>query len=231
MQLSTLAAFVAEALEAHRYPHEQDTLFRASARCVGRIGLALDPGPAVTAWVIENNLDALFLHRVFQLDGDALPADVGIVACHLPFDEHLTPGYSPLLAGRLGLEAVTVLGEKEGRPVGMMGSIKPLPEDVFVARLFSLFGGLELVMPGGASVSQVAVVGAMTEALVREASGRGADVYVTGQMRAPARAAVQETGLGVVAVGHRRGEEYGLRLLAEMMRERFPELDARVFEL
>jgi len=130
----------------------------------------------------------------------------------------------------MGLGTLAALGEKEGRPLGMIGPVSPVPQEVFVQRLTHLFGGLEDVTPGQAeTVSCVAVMGAMTDALVREAAARGAQIYVTGQQRAPARDAVQETGLGVVAVGHRRGEEYGLRLLAELLRAQFPLLDVRIF--
>ena len=74
-------------------------------------------------------------------------------------------------------------------------------------------------------VSRVAVVGAMTDALVREAASRGADVYTTGQLRQPAQAAVLETGIGVVGVGHRRCEEWGLRALAGVLCERWSRLE------
>jgi putative NIF3 family GTP cyclohydrolase 1 type 2 len=61
----------------------------------------------------------------------------------------------------------------------------------------------------------------MTDALVREAAARGAQMYVTGQVRQPGLRAAADTGMGIVAVGHARGEMYGLRLLAAMIEERF----------
>ena len=67
-------------------------------------------------------------------------------------------------------------------------------------------------------------MGAMNDALVREADARGARVYVTGQWRVPATEAVNETGIGVVCVGHRRSEEWGLRALAGLLRERWATL-------
>ena len=64
----------------------------------------------------------------------------------------------------------------------------------------------------------MAVVGAMTDALVREAHARGIGAYVTGQWRQPAARAVRETGLGIVVLGHRRSELWGLRALAGLLR-------------
>jgi putative NIF3 family GTP cyclohydrolase 1 type 2 len=70
-------------------------------------------------------------------------------------------------------------------------------------------------------VERIAVVGAMSDALVREAAERGADVYVTGQYRQPARRAVADTGISVIEIGHRRSEEWGLCALAGVLRERW----------
>ena len=65
----------------------------------------------------------------------------------------------------------------------------------------------------------------MSDALVREADVRGADLYVTGQLRQPAEIAAVETGIGVIAVGHRRSEEWGLRAIAHVLQERWYELE------
>jgi putative NIF3 family GTP cyclohydrolase 1 type 2 len=49
-------------------------------------------------------------------------------------------------------------------------------------------------------------------------------------MRAPGTEAVARTGIGVAAVGHRRSERFGLRVLAGLLRRRFAALDVRVAE-
>lgn len=153
-------------------------------------------------------LDALFLHRPWRLPPDALRPEVGVLSSHLPFDEHLTTGDNALFAVALGLRTREVLGTKAGRPLGMVGDVDPLPAADALAR--------------------VAVVGAMTDELVREAVARGVELYVTGQLRAPARAAVRETGLAVAAVGHARAERWGLGALAGMLQRRWPALTVEV---
>ena len=55
---------------------------------------------------------------------------------------------------------------------------------------------------------------------------RGADLYVTGQLRQPGRVAMLDTGIGVIAVGQKRGEMWGLRALAHLLQERFSEMEA-----
>src|SRR3712207_4047719 len=119
-----------------------------------------------------------------------------------------------------------VLGEKQGRPIGMLGEILPETFASYCESINEVFGGHDTSYPGECDrILRVAVVGAMTDELIREAASRGADVYVTGQLRQPAEKAVSETGIGVIAVGHRRCEEWGLQALAGVMRERWCALE------
>ncbi len=182
-------------------------------RQVRRLGLSLEP-PART-----ESLDALFLHRHWGFQD----AGIGVLASHLPFDERLTIGYNPELAEALGLDAVEVLGTK-----GMIGDFAG-DFATLVERITAEFGKPEAVEPGGV-VRRVAAVGAMTDALVREAAARGAGAYVTGQMRVPALRAVAETGMAVVAIGHRRSEVWGLHLLARLLRAEWPGLETIVLD-
>lgn len=205
---------------------EPPTLWRQASRPVARLGVALEPWPETGAWAAEHRLDALFLHRPWTLDAEALPAGTGVLALHGPFDERLAIGFHPALAAALGMVDPEPLGEKAGRAIGMVGDVAGAPEaERFLDAVADLFGGCEARVRARAErVRRAAAVGAMTEALVREAAARGADAYVTGQLRAPARDAVAETGIGVAAVGHRRAEEWGLLQLEEMLRERWDNL-------
>ncbi len=224
--LADLAACLDRLLLADRFRGEEDPagVYRPSSRPVRTVGLLLDPWDGLPAWVAAKGIDALVVHRPWRLPLAEL-GDVGVLAYHLAFDEWLTLGKNPDLAAALGMTDLAVLGFKAGRPLGMLGSVPEQPATAVVDRLDRLFGGLEATVEGTqAVISRVAVVGAMTDALVREAVDRGADLYVTGQLRVPARAAVAETGLTVVAVGHGRSEVWGLRVLGDALRARWPSL-------
>jgi putative NIF3 family GTP cyclohydrolase 1 type 2 len=69
---------------------------------------------------------------------------------------------------------------------------------------------------------------AMRADLVEEAAADGVDLYLTGQVRAPGRGPAERLGIGVVAIGHRRSELWGLRQLGRELEEAFPGLVARV---
>lgn len=232
--LDALAAFLLDALGAAAYPaEERGGVFRAPApagdaarRPLTRLGLALEPWPGLRAWAAREALDALFLHRPWRLCPDALRAEVGVLYAHLPFDDHLTTTDNAPLAAALGFRTREVLGVKDGRRIGMLGDVDPTTAADALARVTAVFGGTEaVVLPEPARlVARVAVVGAMNDALVREAAARGVGLYVTGQMRQPARAAVQETRMAVAAIGHTRSEQWGLNALAASVGDRWPAL-------
>lgn len=211
---ATLAGFVARACAEP----DARVVLRALDRAVGRVGLALEPWPGLPEWVRSTELDVLFLHRHWRLDLAALPPSVGVIASHDGFDRRY--GFGDPVELLAALDAPTRLAhlpDRDGWPLGVVAEGTPRPFDAFVHGLEEVFGGVEAVVPPAdeaSAIGRIAVARAMTDALVREAAARGARVYLTGQLRAPARAAVRETGVGVVAVGHARAERWALRRLA-----------------
>ncbi len=229
--LLALAAFLDTVLEANTYSPREDTLYRHSLRPVARLGLALEANFDVWTWAQAQGLDAVFLHRPWKIDSQSMPPDIGILMSHAPFDGHLTLGVNPRLALVLGFTHWEPFGSKDGRPLGMLGHIFPAPFDTLRLTLEDIFGGLDCAHAGTAdTITTVAVVNAMTDAVVREAAARGAQAYVTGQERTVARPAVEETGISIAAVGHRRCEQWGLRALAGLLRERWAGLEVCVRE-
>lgn len=227
--LLALAAFVDALLETNSYPTAEDTLYRHSVRPVARLGLAVEANFDVWAWAQAGGLNAVFLHRPWKLDGQTLPPDIGVLAAHLPFDDHLTLGVNLRLATLLGLTDWEPFGDKAGRPLGMLGHVSPAPFDTLRWTLHDIFGGLDCAQVGTMeTVTTVAIVNAMTDALVRDAAAQGAHLYVTGQERTIARPAVEGTGIGILAVGHGRCEQWGLRALAGLLRERWASLEVVV---
>ena len=110
----------------------------------------------------------------------------------------------------------------------MLIDVAPQEFDYWLDGIKTLFGGYDRAEAGhGAGRWQptsyrIAVVGAMTDALVREAAEKGAHLYLTGAYRKPGQQAVDETGIAVIAVGHRRSEEWGLRMLADLLQAHWP---------
>lgn len=226
ISLVDIAQFLDHFFAIHRFRDDQNGVYLPSTRPIARFGLALEPWPELAEWTSAKQLDALFLHRPWKLQPGKLLSDVGVVAYHLAFDECLTLGFNPRLGTVLGMSRLEVLGEKQGRAIGMIGDISAQSFASYCCCIDEIFGGQNETHTGIChEILRVAVVGAMTDALVREAAFRGANVYTTGQLRQPAQAAVVETGIGVVAIGHRRCEEWGLQALAGVLRERWSRLE------
>lgn len=115
---------------------------------------------------------------------------------------------------------------KESIPQGMRGTIEPTAVGRVLATLTEILGKAPSVKSiFTETVEHVAVVGAMTDALIREAAARKIDLYITGQFRQSAARAVQETEMTVAKIGHTDGERWGLRALASLLRERWNHLD------
>ncbi|MBF2072914.1 MAG: Nif3-like dinuclear metal center hexameric protein [Synechococcales cyanobacterium C42_A2020_086] len=212
---------------AAAYPDDINGIYRPSCRPIRRLGLLLDPEPSLPDWVTIHQLDALWLHRPWKLDALLLPSDIGVLAYHLAFDEHLTLGFNPHLATALGMADLEALGEKAGRCIGMIGTIAPQDMAAYCRQVMAVFNGVEEIRCSNSSsriVTRVAVVGAMTATLIQDAYERQVDLYITGQFRVSATAAVAATGMDVIAVGHRRSEQWGLNALAKIVRARWPEL-------
>lgn len=237
--IQALADFLAGLLTIDRYPpDEQGGIFKVGNRPIERLGLALEPFPEIDSWVKTNQIDILWLHRPWRLPPDALPGDVGILYHHLPFDEHLTMGYNSPLAEVFELKNLETLGVKQSqlpdgtllpkRPIGMVANAPTMPFATWQERMQAEFGGFDQAVAGQtAPIERIAVVGAMNDALIREAAERGATLYLTGQYRPSANEAVRETGMNVIAVGHRRSEEWGLRALGKILKLYVPRIEIR----
>lgn len=239
VSLQDISLFLQDKLTVNRYPDtEQGGIYYPSTQPIRRLGLALEPFPGLSEWVDEQHLDALWLHRPWRLNLTDLPSDIGILSHHLPFDETLTIGYNELMAIQLGASSIRrAMGYKQAadetgkplpkRPLGMLIDIPEQEFDSLLHLIKTQFGGYDRAETGitetGWQTSNrcVAVVGAMTDTLVRQAARQGAHLYLTGEYRKPAQSAVDETGIAVVAVGHRRVEEWGLRSLADLLQQGF----------
>ena len=231
IHLEEIVEFLDRFFALHRFPlEERGGVYLPSSRPVKRLGLALEAWTHLPEWAKAKNLDALFLHRPWKLEAGKLTPDLGVIFYHLAFDEQLTISFNPRLAQVLGMSCLEVLGEKDGRAIGMIGEI---PTSLFAGLcrcVNQIFGGNEQVHAENCiEVTRIAVVGAMTDALVREAAHRGANVYITGQLRQPAVQAMQETNMAVIAVGHRRSEVWGLRSLAGVLSERWSQLELVIY--
>lgn len=226
ISLNLIAQFLNIFFKVESYNEdERGGVYLPTSRPINRLGLALEPWDGLYESIKTLSLDALFLHRPWKLDKEKLPPDFGVISYHLPFDELLTLGFNPRLADILNMSNLEILGEKQNRAIGMIGNI---PNQTFIELctcINQVFGAYEQAQPYSDGVSKIAVVGAMTDLLVREAASRGANAYITGQFRQPAKQAIIDTQIGCISIGHYRSEIWGLRVLGSILRQRWSDLE------
>lgn len=222
--VAQIAASLAEVTDADRYFREGDPVgvWLDSPRPVRRLGLRLEAGRAPFDWA--DDVDGVLLHRPFGLWPARLPDGFGALAYHRALDEHFSVGFNPALARALDLDPDDEPLKRGGKTVGLVGTLAaPLAPDAVLDRVANVLGGVEETVGGGEdAVTLVALVGAMTEALVEEAAERGVGVYVTGQIRKPGVAPAEAAGVLVAAVGQDRTERWGLLHLGRLVSERWP---------
>lgn len=217
-RLTDLAAWLRARFGRERAPN----LFRDGPPEVRTLALALEAGdlpPDVAA-------DALFLHRAFSL-GERF-AGLGVLTSHDGFDAHLTTGENLLLARKLGWADARPF-RWEGQVIGLTATPPQHSWRSVLDVLTGEFGGRDAVIePQDESSVRLALMSAMKPELIDAVHRQGVSIYVTGQLRVPAQSRARELGLGVIALGHRRSELWGLRELAREIEAAFPEVRATV---
>ncbi len=233
---NNLTTYLNARLTTARYPASEWGVYVPGDQPIHRLGLCLDPFPELGTWVVQHQIDALWLHRPWQVAPGMLPPDVPVLFHHLPFDEQLTTGMNKPLANALGMTNLEEIGYKQvadaagmllpKRPIGMIGDVPEHTYDDWLSLIRTEFGGYERAERGLArTYGRVAVVGAMNPALIQEAHERGVELYLTGEYRNGTQPMVDQTGMTVIAIGHRRTEEWGLRALAGIFWNKWAELD------
>lgn len=189
-----------------------------------------------------------FLHRPFTLDRRRVRRGTLVLASHTSFDEVLTVGWNPALAAQLGMDSGSsecVQGYKGDaeRKIGIVGQTAVTTGAVEKA-IREQFGPFEARLVGS-DEEQIRVVAVMNAfgadevyrvlelaeqrgwiAAVEQGGGRHV-LYLTGQPREGGMAVAKEHGLQVVCVGHRAAEDWGIRHLAERLRNNFPGVDVK----
>lgn len=195
---------------------------------VRRLALALD-WRDVPAGVCS---DAVFIHR--DRGAAAHLPELTLLGSHDGFDLHLTTGPNSALAQALGWQEVQEVRDEAGTLRGL--SAVP-PQSSFTAlraRLEAEFGPAEFAWEPAQTEAgrfpplRVALMNATRPALVRQAAAQGVNVYLTGEMRRSALSSLEECGVGILALGHRPTEEWGLRQLARELQGAFTGLQTEV---
>ena len=210
------------------------------AQKVERILVALDVDDIVVAEAIECSADMIVAHHpaIFrgmkQLRTDLplgrrlaalLTHGIAVAAAHTNLDI-TRGGVNDVLAARLGLEKLstfitTAQADGSAESLGRIGTLPaPVAIDDFAHSVCKqlLVSHVRLVRAADRPVRRVAVVGGAGAEFIDDAVRRGADVYVTGDVKYHDAQRAVEQGMHLIDAGHFGTEVPVLPVLADLLR-------------
>lgn len=210
------------------------------AQKMERILVALDVDDIVVAEAIERSADMIVAHHpaIFrgmkQLRTDLplgrrlaalLTHGIAVVAAHTNLDI-TRGGVNDVLAARLGLEKLssfitTAQTDGSAESLGRIGTLPaPVAIDDFAHSVCKRLGvsHVRLVRAADRPVRRVAVVGGAGAEFIDTAVRRGADVYVTGDVKYHEAQRAAEQGMHLIDAGHFGTEVPVLPVLADLLR-------------
>lgn len=204
------------------FPSNTNGIWHAGdRRPIRRLGIALAGSQDVTARAQQTAVDALLLHRPWQL---RLLPEVGVLAVHEALDQRLTTGENPWLASKLGFTLGEAIGQQRGRSLVFLAHTNQVSTvGELLTQLHQDFPGLKIWNPQPRSqlVQTIALANAMQPQLVTRAAERGAVLYLTGALRDAARSKLMQTQMAALGLGHQAIEQWGLRWLGEAIQQTF----------
>ena len=210
------------------------------AQKVERILVALDVDDIVVAEAIERSADMIVAHHpaIFrgmkQLRTDLplgrrlaalLTHGIAVAAAHTNLDI-TRGGVNDVLAERLGLEKLstfitTAQADGSAESLGRIGTLPaPVAIDDFARSVCERLGvsHVRLVRAADRPVRRVAVVGGAGAEFIDTAVRRGADVYLTGDVKYHEAQRAAEQGMHLIDAGHFGTERPVLPVLADLLR-------------
>lgn len=217
------------------------------AKEVKRVLIALDTTGEVIDRAIEEGADVIISHHPLFFGGlgnmNALTfdgaravrlakANIATMSFHTRLDA-LEGGVNDVLAARLGLEKVEVVGEEGICRIGEL----PRETDALafaksVKETLSLGDGERsaavAICRGGKKVKRVAVLGGSGGDDIKIAAAAGADTFVTGELKYHERLSASDFGMNLICAGHFFTEYPVCEVLERLVHEICPDVAAEV---
>ncbi|MGL1833149.1 Nif3-like dinuclear metal center hexameric protein [Rhodocyclaceae bacterium SMB388] len=199
---------------------------------VRRILCGVTASQALVDRAVEGGYDALLVHHGYFWRGEdgritgirkrrlaaLLKADVSLFAYHLPLDAHPDLGNNAQLGKLMNWSVDGRFGDQS---LGWIG--RPVQPQVAAGVADRLETVLErkpmLIGNGDRKVGRVAWCTGGAQGYFEHAIAAGADLYVSGEISEQTVHLARESGVAYIAAGHHATERYGVRALAEHLRQ------------
>ena len=200
---------------------------------IGKIGYAVDACQASFDQAAREKVDFLLVHHglfwgaPLAVTGShytrlatLIKHDINLYAAHLPLDAHPEIGNNIQIAKALGLEKIEAFSAYKGQTIGYKGILK---EPKTLKEIANRLGYEKTVLLpfGKEKIQMVGIVSGGASRNISDALSDGLDLYITGEVEHESYHVALEGGINVLGGGHYVTEIYGVRALAEHLRERF----------
>ena len=190
-------------------------------REVGKILVSLDVTNEVIDRAVEIGADVIISHHPLFFGGlgnvNALTFDgaravrlaknnIAVMSFHTRLDA-LEGGVNDILAEKLGLEDVEIIGEEKICRIGTLPEEKDVMEFAKDVKEKLSYGQNEkaaavAIAKGGKKVKRVALVGGSGGDDIKVAAAYGADTFVTGELKYHERLSSTDFGMNLICAGH-----------------------------
>jgi dinuclear metal center YbgI/SA1388 family protein len=235
--LAEMVAFLDRELkisEIPDYPGALNGLQLESGGDVSRVVAAVDASLPVIEKAIALEAQLLLVHHGMFWQGaqkvtgafykklkSAMDAGLAIYSAHLPLDVHPEWGNNACLARALGMGETHAFMDWKGIPLGLQADLE-LGRDELVKRVESAVGASVHLCPGGPErVRKVGIVTGGAGSQVADAAAAGVDTFVTGEGPHWSYPLAEELGVNLIYGGHYATETFGVKALAEALKQRF----------
>jgi dinuclear metal center YbgI/SA1388 family protein len=248
MRLAELVA-VLEEIAPPRFAERWDNvglLVGDREREVSRVLLAIDYTPDVAAEALDRGCEAVIAYHPPIFEGlkrltagdaifEAIRRGVALYSPHTALDV-AAGGTNDVLADALGLEAREPLKvpEAPGLPgMGRLGALPAVPREELIARTKRALGLERLLVAGPRTgvVRRAAVCAGACGDLLDVALRRGAELYLTGELRHHDALKAAKAGVTVLCTLHSNSERATLAVLARRLGERLSGLELILSQL
>lgn len=209
---------------------------------VSGILIGLDPTEALIDEALSQNLNTILTHHplIFHplkaIPGNtplgrilkkALINDIALIACHTNLDRMAT-GVSHALAEKLALRDTNPLvvhepaAPEQNPGFGKIGSLPaPMPAEQFLSQLLAALDTPGVLIAGTLpeTIRTVALCGGSGSDLAETARDKGAQVYITGEVKHNVARWAEDAGFCVIDAGHYPTEKFIVPVLAEILKK------------
>jgi len=238
MQLKQLCDFCDEFLRIHEFDdYCPNGLQVESSAEVTHIVAGVTASLDLIDAAIAQKADTLLVHHGYFWKGESQPVagfkgrrirrlirnNINLIAYHLPLDAHPQVGNNAQLGKIMGWDVLGSFGSVGRHDIVLSGALQtPMALDELSASIERRLGTNVLgVSAGDRPIQTIAWCTGAAQEYIEQASARGIDAFVSGEISEHTFHFAKEAGIHYIAAGHHATERYGVQALAAVIEKQF----------